>query len=802
MTIVRPRTILGHGRLGIMAILFEFVADGAPVFVFGGGDNRYQFVHADDLADACLLAADRPGPSSYNIGAPSFGTMRETLQALVDHAGTGSRVRSLPSAPARLGMKALTTLGQAPFAPYHWLLYGESLWFDTTKARTELGWEPKHSNADDGDRVLRVVPRPPRLARPRRRLPPPVPGPPRPPQAPEAPPMTTTEVPPNPEVATDGQQIRRRSVATSRGAWGWWVGLTGLVVLPLVVGLVAARSPRWYPVLDLAQTELRVRDVGGRHTPLVGLPGRIGSAARQGSHPGPLSFYALAPVYRLLGSSAWALQAAAVAVHAVAIGAALWIARRRAGTPLMAALAVALALLAAGYGTTTLAVPWNPYLPLLWWVVVLLATWSVLCGDVALLPVVVLAGSFCAQTHVPYVGLCGAAGALALAAAIKHRGPDARRWIVVAAAVGAVAWAPPVMDQFVHEPGNLGILADHFLSPPDDETVGIGTGARLLTQRVDGEHLVVDSAAEPGVLVSSGSGGRRARDWRGVATIAVWGAAAVAAWRWRHRALVRLHVVIAAALAVGTVVVARIFGTVWYYLMIWAWGIAALMLVAVAWTAATRLPKRHRNTAVAVAVAVTALVSVRFSLAAVDEEQPDAVLSAQLGRLLPDTDAALDDGETYLVTWTDAAHIGSQGYGLVNELERRGFDVGVLSGLGATTTFHRVLDPSQADARVNLATGVWVERWRDVPGAEEVATDDPRTPAERREFERLRDEVIAELEAAGLDELVSRVDDSLFGLTLDERISDSVRDKLGEMLRIGVPVAVFVAPPDAEADAE
>ncbi len=146
VTIVRPRTILGHGRLGIMAILFEFVADGAPVFVFGSGDNRYQFVHANDLADACLRAAGRPGPAVYNIGAQSFGTMRETLQALVDHAGTGSQVRSLPVGPARSAMQAVANVGLAPFAPYHWLLYGESLWFDVTRARTELGWEPRHSN--------------------------------------------------------------------------------------------------------------------------------------------------------------------------------------------------------------------------------------------------------------------------------------------------------------------------------------------------------------------------------------------------------------------------------------------------------------------------------------------------------------------------------------------------------------------------------------------------------------------------------------------------------------------------------
>ena len=147
VSIVRPRTILGHGRLGIMAVLFEFVAEGAPVFVLGGGTNRYQFVHADDLADAVLRAADRPGPATYNIGADDPPTMRETISALVDHAGTGSRVRSLPTGPAAAAMRALAGADLVPFAPYHWLLYGESLWFDTTRAHDELGWAPQHSHA-------------------------------------------------------------------------------------------------------------------------------------------------------------------------------------------------------------------------------------------------------------------------------------------------------------------------------------------------------------------------------------------------------------------------------------------------------------------------------------------------------------------------------------------------------------------------------------------------------------------------------------------------------------------------------
>ena len=105
------------------------------------------------------------------------------------------------------------------------------------------------------------------------------------------------------------------------------------MALPLIVAVVVLAHRRWYPVLDLAMTEFRVRDVGGRHTPLIGLPGRIGVFPDQGSHPGPLSFWLLAPGYRLFGSSAWAMEAATVVLQMAWISVALWIGHRRAGTP-------------------------------------------------------------------------------------------------------------------------------------------------------------------------------------------------------------------------------------------------------------------------------------------------------------------------------------------------------------------------------------------------------------------------------------------------------------------------------------
>ena len=145
-TILRPRTILGHGRLGIFQILFDWVERGWNLPVLGRGDNVYQFVHADDLADACIRAAGRPGFAVYNVGAATFGTMRETLEALCRHAGSGSRVRAVPMAPAVWAMRVSSALGLSPLGPYHALMYGRSLYFDITRVTSDLAWKPAWSN--------------------------------------------------------------------------------------------------------------------------------------------------------------------------------------------------------------------------------------------------------------------------------------------------------------------------------------------------------------------------------------------------------------------------------------------------------------------------------------------------------------------------------------------------------------------------------------------------------------------------------------------------------------------------------
>lgn len=148
VSIIRPRTIMGHGRLGIFQILFEWIAEGYNIPVLGGGSNVYQFIHSDDLAKACILAGNSKGPDTFNCGALVYGTMRNVLEDLCDYAKTGSKVKSVPMAPAVLGMRLTSALGLSPLGAYHSLMYGRSMYFDISKAQAVLNWHPKYSNTE------------------------------------------------------------------------------------------------------------------------------------------------------------------------------------------------------------------------------------------------------------------------------------------------------------------------------------------------------------------------------------------------------------------------------------------------------------------------------------------------------------------------------------------------------------------------------------------------------------------------------------------------------------------------------
>jgi UDP-glucose 4-epimerase len=103
---------------------------------------RFQAVHTRDVAEAYRLAVvgDVRGP--FNVAA------EPVLDAQTLAIGLGARVLPLAPGVARKAMTASWQLRLQPTPP-GWLDMGLSVpIMDTTRAREELGWEPRHSSVE------------------------------------------------------------------------------------------------------------------------------------------------------------------------------------------------------------------------------------------------------------------------------------------------------------------------------------------------------------------------------------------------------------------------------------------------------------------------------------------------------------------------------------------------------------------------------------------------------------------------------------------------------------------------------
>jgi nucleoside-diphosphate-sugar epimerase len=146
--IIRPKTFVGPERLGVFEILFDWIREGRRIYVLGTGENRYQLLAVEDLVDAVVLAAEQDvAGETFNVGARDFGTVRSDLQALIDHAGSSSRLTPVPARLAEIVLRALELARVSPLAEWHYKTAHRDSFVAIDKARARLGWEPRHSNA-------------------------------------------------------------------------------------------------------------------------------------------------------------------------------------------------------------------------------------------------------------------------------------------------------------------------------------------------------------------------------------------------------------------------------------------------------------------------------------------------------------------------------------------------------------------------------------------------------------------------------------------------------------------------------
>jgi nucleoside-diphosphate-sugar epimerase len=149
-TIVRPKTFIGPERLGVFEILFDWIREGRRIYILGKGHNRYQLLAVEDLVDAIVRAATvtEAAGETFNVGATDFGTVRTDLQALIDHAGSTSRLRPVPVKPAEVALRALELLKLSPLAEWHYKTAHRDSFVDVSRSQRVLGWQPRLSNRD------------------------------------------------------------------------------------------------------------------------------------------------------------------------------------------------------------------------------------------------------------------------------------------------------------------------------------------------------------------------------------------------------------------------------------------------------------------------------------------------------------------------------------------------------------------------------------------------------------------------------------------------------------------------------
>src|SRR5687768_13474277 len=159
------------------------------------------------------------------------------------------------------------------------------------------------------------------------------------------------------DTAPAQRPVHRLSDLDRRGRLLAGVFALALALAPLLA--LAWAAPEWTPANDPALMALRTLDVGSSRTPLTGQPSTSAnytSAREVVNHPGPVHFYVMAPVVRVLGVALGMITVSVVITGGCVLLAA-WAIYRQLGPPGGIVGAVALGAITFTTGASSLVNP-------------------------------------------------------------------------------------------------------------------------------------------------------------------------------------------------------------------------------------------------------------------------------------------------------------------------------------------------------------------------------------------------------------------------------------------------------------
>jgi len=597
-----------------------------------------------------------------------------------------------------------------------------------------------------------------------------------------------------------------------------FVLMFGCVATPIVVAVVMMIvGIRWFPAGDMAQAELHMRGFFER-PPLVGAAGRIVSdSGFQGSHPGPSLWFAMLPVYLIGGRSSDALMAAAASVHLFSTAALILLARRRGGWTFAGLCSLAILAVVRSSGTDFMIEPWNPWLALLPFAVFVLLVIELLVPsrsteqsesvrddrlDSVWLALAVAVGSHCVQSHAGYVLLVVPAIGVVLTTVmirrLRHRvstgvTSQLRRVTPLLVGIGTafLMWSPALLDQLRRRPGNLSILWQHFGSP-DEPTLGLQKSVEIVTTQVNvfGPWLFGPGAVRSAFV-----------QWFGfIVFVCILGAALSVAKRARTIPNSRIVLwIMIGFLLLGSISILRIFGPYYEYTVRWFWLLTSITLAFSLFTILSAM-KPVIRTRIPLFVTASNLVGITLLLLsaitviqAVDRVKlPGRTDSRILAGLVDDVSRGIDRNKTYQIRFYDPYTLNATGFGLLLELERRGFDVKVAPEFAAAALPHRTAPMEQTDEVLWVVVGPALQEAISDPALKLLATFNPRSPQQQARAEVLLREVAKGLRDAGRDDLVSSLDSPGASILFTQPpLPEDTADLIRELIGMGQPTGVF-----------
>jgi nucleoside-diphosphate-sugar epimerase len=135
--VLRPPNVYGRGDGRVVFWMLRAAAQrlGAVPYAVGAGQNRWSFVHVEDLAELFVLALEKaPGGELFHAGAQSGLQTQDLAAAVSQGMGLGGKTIELEK-------PALAEACGFPGMADYWSSNSQS---SSEKARRVLGWNPKH----------------------------------------------------------------------------------------------------------------------------------------------------------------------------------------------------------------------------------------------------------------------------------------------------------------------------------------------------------------------------------------------------------------------------------------------------------------------------------------------------------------------------------------------------------------------------------------------------------------------------------------------------------------------------------